>query len=86
MSRIDEYKKTTFDEITGEKRVLVTTREEDVLSVVIDKKAVRTSDVQSALSVTRQQAHALLASLVRKGLLKKYGSTKSSYYKLIEKK
>ena len=86
MSRIEEYKKTNFDEITGEKRVLVTTREEDVLNIVIDKKAIRTTDVSLALSVTRQQAHALLASLVRKELLKKYGSTKSSYYKLIENK
>src|SRR5665811_186785 len=84
MSRIEEYKKTNFDEITGEKRVLVTTREEDVLNIVIDKKAIRTTDVSLALSVTRQQAHALLATLVRKELLKKYGSTKSSYYKLIE--
>ncbi|MFH1187195.1 MAG: Fic family protein [Candidatus Levyibacteriota bacterium] len=86
ISRINEYKKSNFDEITGEKRVLVTTREEDALSIVIDKKAIKTSDIQSALSVTRQQAHALLASLVKKGLLKKYGSTKTSYYKLSKKR
>jgi Fic family protein len=82
MSRINEYKKSNFDEITGEKRVLVTTREEDVLNIVIDKKAVKTSDVLDLLSVSRQQAHSLLSSLVKKGLLKKYGSTKTSYYKL----
>ncbi|OGH06115.1 MAG: hypothetical protein A2W22_04380 [Candidatus Levybacteria bacterium RBG_16_35_11] len=82
MSRINEYKKSNFEEITGEKRVLVTTREEEVLNIVIDKKAVKTSDIQDVLSVSRQQAHALLSSLVKKGLLKKYGSTKKSYYKL----
>jgi len=85
MGRINEYKNNNLDEITGEKRVLVTTREEDVLNVVIDKKAVKTSDIQDALSVTRQQAHSLLFSLVKKGLLKKYGSTKTSYYKLSKK-
>lgn len=82
MSRINEYKKNNFDEITGEKRVLVTSREEEVLNIVIDKKAVKTSDIQELLSVSRQQAHALLSSLVKKDLLKKYGSTKTSYYKL----
>jgi Fic family protein len=43
------------------------------------------SDIEEAFSVTRQQAHALLFSLVKKGLLQKFGSTKSSYYKLITK-
>jgi Fic family protein len=82
LSRITEYKKNELDEITGEKRVLVTAREEEVLNIVIDKKAVKTSDILSLLSVSRQQAHALLFSLVKKGLLKKYGGTKTSYYKL----
>jgi Fic family protein len=80
--RITEYKNSELDEVTGEKRVLVSAREEEVLNIVIDKKAVKTSDVLSLLSVSRQQAHALLSSLVKKGLLKKYGSTKTSYYKL----
>lgn len=82
LARIQSLKKTNLDEITGEKRVLVTRREEEVLQMVVNKKAVKMSDVQESFEVTRQQAHSLLASLVRKGLLQKYGSTKTSYYKL----
>jgi Fic family protein len=37
-------------------------------------------------AVTRQQAHALLHSLVKKGLLEKFGKTKTSYYKLATQK
>ncbi|MBI2327403.1 Fic family protein [Candidatus Curtissbacteria bacterium] len=81
-ARIDELKRKGLEEVTGEKRVLVTSREEEVLQLVIDKKAVKTTDVGDLLSVTRQQAHALLASLVKKGLLTKFGKTKTSYYKL----
>lgn len=82
LARINELKGTTLDELAGEKRVLVTNREEEVLQIVINKKAVKTPDIQEALQVTRQQSHALLASLVRKGLLEKFGRTKTSYYKL----
>ena len=78
-------KKTSLEEIKGEKRVIVTTREEEVLQIVIDKKAIKTTDIQDALSVTRQQAHSLLHSLVKKGLLEKFGKTKTSYYKLAHK-
>lgn len=85
MARINKLKNTKFEEVTGEKRVLVTAREEEVLQIVIEKKAIKTTDVQETLSVTRQQAHALLASLVRKGILQKYGITKTSYYKLAGK-
>jgi len=81
-SRVQDLKKSGVDEVTGEKRVLVTNREEEVLQLIIQKKAVKTSDVQSLFDVTRQQAHALLASLVRKGILEKFGSTKMSYYKV----
>ncbi len=80
LSRIEKLKKKNLDEISGEKRVLVTSREEEVLQIIIDKKAVKTPDIQESLSVTRQQAHALLASLVKKGILKKFGKTKTSYY------
>lgn len=83
--RINELKRSNLDEFTGEKRVLVTPREEEVLEIVMDKKAVKTTDIQDALSVTRQQAHALLASLVKKELLEKFGKTKTSYYKLLNK-
>jgi Fic family protein len=81
-ARINDLKRKDIDQVAGEKRVLVTNREEDVIQIIIDKKAVKTSDVVENLSVTRQQAHALLASLVKKGILKKFGKTKTSYYKL----
>lgn len=86
LARISELKRHHLDRLEGEKRVLVTPREEEVLQIVINKKAIKTSDIEEAFSVTRQQAHSLLASLVSKKLLKKYGKTKTSYYKLREKK
>ncbi len=86
IARIDDLKRTNLDAIEGEKRVLVTPREEEVLQIVIDKKAIKTSDIEKAFEVTRQQAHSLLSSLVTKGLLEKYGKTKQSYYKLAGKK
>lgn len=82
LARINTLKQKSLEEVKGEKRVIVTSREEEVLQIVLDKKAIRTSDIQNALSVTRQQAHALLHSLVKKGLLEKFGKTKTSYYKL----
>lgn len=82
LARINDLKQTSLEEIKGEKRVIVSSREEEVLQIVLDKKAIKTSDIQSALSVTRQQAHSLLHSLVKKGLLEKFGKTKTSYYKL----
>lgn len=82
LARINKLKQQNLDNITGEKRVLVTSREEEVIQIVIDKKAVKTNDISEELEVTRQQAHALLASLVKKGILKKFGKTKTSYYQL----
>lgn len=82
-SRIKELREKNLEEIEGEKRVLVTDREEEVLRILIDKKAIKTSDIEEAFAVTRQQAHALLASLVKKGLVEKFGKTKTSYYKLM---
>ncbi len=84
-SRLSKLKEGNIDAITGEKRVLVTAREEDVIQIIIDKKAIKTSDVVETLAVTRQQAHSLLASLVKKEILKKFGITKTSYYKLAPK-
>ena len=85
LARINELKNIALEDVTGEKRVLVTSREEEVLQIVIEKKAIKTSDIQENLSVTRQQAHSLLASLVKKGILQKFGITKTSYYKLAAK-
>jgi Fic family protein len=82
IARISSMKKSNMDEVTGEKRVLVTAREEEVLQIVLEKKAVKTTDVQKELGVSRQQAHSLLSSLVKKEILQKFGKTKTSYYKL----
>lgn len=82
LARIQDLTKKDYEDITGEKRVLVSSREEDVLHIAIEKKAIKTSDISDSLSVTRQQAHALISSLVKKGLLIKFGNTKTSYYKL----
>lgn len=81
-TRIQNLKKGELEELKGEKRILVTPREEEVLQIVLEKKAIKTKDIEDALSVTRQQAHALLHSLVKKELLTKFGKTKSSYYVL----
>lgn len=83
--RIEIMRKAGIEEVMGEKRVLVTPREEQVLEIVINKKAIKTPDIEAALSVTRQQAHALLSSLVEKNILQKHGKTKMSYYTLVKK-
>lgn len=85
LARIDKLTHSQLEDITGEKRVLVTSREEEVLQLVIEKKALKTSDISKNLNITRQQSHALLASLVKKEILKKFGKTKTSYYKLANK-
>ena len=82
LARINKLKDSSVDEVTGEKRVLVSAREEEVIQIVLDKKAIKTSDVTDELKVTRQQAHSLLASLVKKDILEKFGKTKLSYYTL----
>jgi Fic family protein len=82
LARVQILKNESVDKLAGEKRVLVTNREEEVLQLIIQKKAIKMNDIQLLFNVTRQQAHALLASLVKKGILEKYGKTKLSYYKL----
>lgn len=86
LGRLNDLRSGNLDEITGEKRVLVTSRQEEVLQILIEKKAIKTSDIEKAFGVSRQQAHSLLSGLVKKGLVEKYGTTKTSYYKLVEKK
>lgn len=82
LGNIKDLQRKKMEEIEGEKRVMVTKREEDVLRIVIEKGKVKTADIVNSLQVTRQQAHALLDSLVKKNLLAKQGITKSSYYEL----
>lgn len=80
--RIKDTMTHRLAKIEGNKRVLVTKREEEVLQIILQKKAIKMSDVQQAFGVTRQQAHALLQSLVEKDILTKHGKTKKSYYEL----
>lgn len=80
--RIKELSGQYIESVKGDKRVLVTPREEDVLQVVINLKQIKTSDIVKRLNVSRQQAHALLRNLVDKGILEKTGITKSSFYQL----
>lgn len=59
-----------------------TTREQDVLTLIQKYHQLTSDNVVNELKISRQQAHKLLKSLVEKGLLKKKGSTKNSYYEL----
>lgn len=85
LERIRDLTERHLDTIKGDQRVLVTPREEDVLQIVVDLKRIKTQDVVKALEVSRQQSQQLLHNLVEKGILKKTGKTKSSYYELKEK-
>lgn len=84
IGEISELKDERLEGVKGEKRALVTKREEDVLRVVMELKAVRSTDISKKLSISRQQAFRLLSSLVGKGILNKHGKTKASYYELDE--
>lgn len=59
-----------------------TDKESEVLKLLDIHRELVSQDVVQALSISRQQAHNLLSSLVKKGFLKKEGSTKASYYVL----
>lgn len=82
IGRVEALKGDKIDELTGEQRVLVSKREEEVLQLILEKKALKTRDIVEAFGVTRQQAQSLLNSLVKKGIIDKIGKTKSSYYQL----
>ena len=58
-----------------------TTREQDVLRLFAGNGDVTSTDVVKALAISRQQAQNLLSGLVEKGLITKFGITKSSYYR-----
>ncbi len=85
LERIRDLTERHIESIKGDKRVLVTRREEDVLQIVVELKKIKTSDVVKQLQVSRQQAQSLLHNLVEKGLLDRIGITKSSYYQLKNK-
>lgn len=85
-NRIQKLTEHHIESIKGDKRVLVTQREEDVLQIVMELKKIKTQDVSKHLDVSRQQAQSLLHNLVEKGILIRIGITKSSYYQLKNKK
>lgn len=82
LERIRDLTERQIESIKGDKRVLVTSREEDVLQIVLELKRIKTADVAKHLSVSRQQAQSLLHNLVDKRILERIGITKSSYYQL----
>lgn len=61
-----------------------TPREKEVLALFGGRVDLTSRDVVQTLGVSRQQAQNLLSGLVEKGLVKKFGSTKSSYYRLAQ--
>ncbi|KKP57945.1 MAG: Fic family protein [Candidatus Gottesmanbacteria bacterium GW2011_GWA1_34_13] len=85
LERIKDVTERRIEAIKGDKRVLVSHREEDVLQIVLELKQVKTSDVVKHLQVSRQQAQSLLHNLVDKDILIKLGKTKASWYQLKRK-
>ncbi len=59
-----------------------TPKEREILEILKVLGQVTSRTVAGELHVSRQQAHALLRSLVEKNLLTKHGSTKSSFYEI----
>ena len=57
-----------------------TNREQQVLEIFASKSELTSAEVAAAFEISRQQAQNLLAGLVQKGLAKKIGRTKKSYY------
>lgn len=58
-------------------------REKEAIEIIVKYKEITSGQLAEELGVGRKQSHNLLSSLVEKGFLKKFGSTKNSYYKLI---
>ncbi len=59
-----------------------TPKEKEVLIYLTEHPEITSTDIAGKLKVSRQQAHALLKSLVEKGLVMKKGITKRSFYAL----
>lgn len=85
LNRVKDLTERRIESIKGDKRVLVTHREEDVLQIILELKQIKTSDIVKNLKVSRQQAQSLLHNLVEKGILMRSGVTKSSWYQLKRK-
>lgn len=85
IKRVEDMQGEEIDAVTGTKRVLVSKKEEEVIQLLLDKKVLKAQDLVAMFDVTRQRAGYLLNSLVKKGIVKKQGKTKSSYYELASK-
>lgn len=83
--RVEDLQGQQVDEVTGTKRVLVSQKEEEVIQLLLEKKVLKTQDLVELFGITRQRAGYLLNSLVKKGIIRKQGKTKSSYYELSTK-
>lgn len=59
-----------------------TPKEQQVLTYLSAHAELTSQDLVTEFSISRQQAHKLLAGLVEKGYVQKKGDTKGSYYKL----
>jgi len=57
-----------------------TPKEREVLNLVQERKEVTSTELAETLKISRQQAHNLLSSLVKKDFLRRKGTTKGSYY------
>lgn len=57
-----------------------TTKEQEVLQIMQEQPEITSTNIAERLKVSRQQAHNLLSSLVKKGFIQRKGTTKSSYY------
>lgn len=66
------------EELPMEERL--TGKEKGVLKILKERKEITSETLSELLKVTRQQAHALLKSLVEKGFAQRKGTTKGSYY------
>jgi Fic family protein len=77
MSALDRTKRAV-QTLSMEERP--TKKESEVLNLMQEQPEITSSEVAVHLGVSRQQAHNLLSSLVKKGLIERKGTTKSSYY------
>jgi Fic family protein len=59
-----------------------TGRERQALELFAEREEITSAEAAEMLGVSRQQAQNLLAGLVKKGLVKKFGRTKKSYYRI----
>lgn len=85
IKRVEDIKRQDIDAVTGTKRVLVSKKEEEVIQLMLERQVLKAQDLVRGFGITRQRAGYLLNSLVKKGIIKKQGKTKSSYYEFAKK-